>query len=301
MITQNIAFNNGSLKRLPFLFVVNFSPGVYYTRHLTRRLLHPAWIALVILAVSCTPPEQRVIEALGYSDTTIHIRAADCPGSLDNCTGADITIPVFKGGDSGVAQTINDSLVRWCTNMLGGSSINANEAGTSSSSITDAAKSITDAGKVFLDEYTAYKTENANETFGPMLMWYINVEASVLTIDSLICIRMDEDNFLGGAHPNASSSFITYDTRNRRFVKVDSLITDIETFTRAAEAEFRKTRELAPTADYAAEGYWFPEGFTLPDHIGLTKDSAILHYNSYDVAPYVMGPTEFAVKRPRLK
>ena len=46
----------------------------------------------------------------------------------------------------------------------------------------------------------------------------------------------------------------------------------------------------------AEAGFTFPNGaFTLPRQWGATENGLIFYFNSYEIAPYSEGPTEFAL------
>ena len=67
--------------------------------------------------------------------------------------------------------------------------------------------------------------------------------------------------------------------------------------TRIAEAEFRRARKIAPYDSLKEKGFEF-EGdarFALPTNFALTNQGLRLYYNTYEVAPYVMGPTDITV------
>ena len=65
---------------------------------------------------------------------------------------------------------------------------------------------------------------------------------------------------------------------------------------------FRRARRLGPREDLAKAGFQFPGGaFALTVNAGLTRAGLVLHYNAYEVAPYVMGPTEAVVPWKELR
>ena len=61
------------------------------------------------------------------------------------------------------------------------------------------------------------------------------------------------------------------------------------------EQKFRKVYELADTASWQNNGFWFDDGFKLPQNMALTPDGLYLIYNQYEVAPYAVGTTELIV------
>ena len=65
---------------------------------------------------------------------------------------------------------------------------------------------------------------------------------------------------------------------------------------RIAEQEFRKVREMKPEQSLEDAGFWFENNkFSLNDNFALTEEGLTFYFNSYEVAPYVMGPTEIVL------
>ena len=62
------------------------------------------------------------------------------------------------------------------------------------------------------------------------------------------------------------------------------------------ERAFREARQLAEHSSLEEDGFTFANNaFVLNDNYGVNKDGLSFIFNSYEVAPYVMGPTEFTI------
>jgi hypothetical protein len=69
-----------------------------------------------------------------------------------------------------------------------------------------------------------------------------------------------------------------------------------------AEVRFRAERQLAPDASLGEEGFWFEEDrFELNDNWLVDPEGLRFYFNSYEIAPYVFGPTDLTVGREALR
>jgi hypothetical protein len=67
-------------------------------------------------------------------------------------------------------------------------------------------------------------------------------------------------------------------------------------FTKAAESEFRRARNVPPSQTLGEAGFTFEnDAFALPQNFAVTDKGISLHYNPYEVGPYVMGATDCMV------
>ena len=237
---------------------------------------------------SSTPDEPPVIT---YHDSTIVERNEGCDPTDDEsvCCVVELEIPVFEGGNEDVVGKLNRRTRGYFVSLLG------------SNTDDDVATipSIKDAASMLMDEFTEFQSEFPMSSVG----WEVRGGASVLTLDSLLCLRFDSYSYLGGAHGIYAEEFDVIDVNTGDSVNVLELISDKESFMSQAEAAFRDVANIAPDQDdYAAEGYWFEDNkYSLPENIGVTADSIVLYYNVYEIAPYSMGPTRVALPRTLLK
>nr|MCU0409966.1 RsiV family protein [Bacteroidales bacterium] len=69
-----------------------------------------------------------------------------------------------------------------------------------------------------------------------------------------------------------------------------------------AEKIFRAEKQLSPDANLESEGFWF-EGnkFYLNKNFGIKNDGLVFYFNSYEIAPYAMGPTEIKIPYATIK
>jgi len=115
---------------------------------------------------------------------------------------------------------------------------------------------------------------------------------------SLLCIVIDGEEFRGGAHPNSTRTYLNLRPRTGAEVTLKELLNDgaLPALTAATEKQFRAERAIAPTQKFSEAGFQFPDDkFTLSAQWSVVPKGLVFHYNAYEVAPYVVGPTTVLV------
>ena len=125
--------------------------------------------------------------------------------------------------------------------------------------------------------------------------WYDRRLMHVVT-DTLgvFSLALEVDTYQGGAHPNRRVRYVNFDATTGRQMagffgngRNDSLLA-------RAERAFRSVRGMPSGESFQGAGFWFENDmFALPNNALITPTGIRFYYNSYEVAPYVMGPTEF--------
>lgn len=107
-----------------------------------------------------------------------------------------------------------------------------------------------------------------------------------------------ESDYLGGAHPNSDGSCAMFSLTTGARVSVADLFGGAvpAAVVKAGEAGFREARGLDATIGLQDEGYAFDNDvFTLPSDGHLTAEGLAFNFDPYEIAPYVMGATDFVV------
>lgn len=186
--------------------------------------------------------------------------------------------PEFTAAPGGRAAV--DSLNRWVESRL-------------------VAAAATDSTPADLEALAARMIANYQELRrdigGPAAAWFYENEVRV-TWDSLglVSLVSTADSYTGGAHGSAVRLHGVLDTRTGRRLALDDLFEPVarESLRALGEAAFRAARRLPPGAPLDREGFWFPSGrFALTPNFGIEPGGVVFHYNSYEIAPYAMGPT----------
>lgn len=245
---------------------------------------------VVLLIASCTTddgPQTTDQQSLGYRDSIIQIAASGCAGPVTDCGGVDIRFPVFSDGDSGVADLLNRRIRAFFVDELGGGDVES----TDMPDIGESARSLVNEFEEFRKKYPTSSQ-----------IWVVQGNATILNADSILCIRAETYSYLGGAHPNTQTVYDLVRISDGQRLKLSDLTADTTALLASAEKAFRKVAGMKETdSDYASQGFWFDNNvFALPSNVGLTKDSVILHYNPYEIAPYSMGAYTLTLPRKDL-
>jgi Protein of unknown function (DUF3298)/Deacetylase PdaC len=119
----------------------------------------------------------------------------------------------------------------------------------------------------------------------------------------VVSLEAAESVFLGGAHPNSTVLYASFDPATGRRIALADLFlpTAGERLREVAERRFREAREIPPDRDLAEEGFEFEGGsFDLNDNFALLEEGLVFYYNPYEIAAYVFGPTEVKLTREDL-
>ena len=198
-----------------------------------------------------------------------------CQG--EDCTKVDIQIVSLNAGDSAVCAKVNQSVISEYHEMVRSrlsESINSNSVEVL-------------AGK-FLEGYEMFKAEFPEDPS----TWYLEISAeeSSLLGDSVYCVNLSVEDYLGGAHGNRGNTLLTYSLTNGKLLDLHKMYA--KAIKSIAEKKFRTKYEIAEGSSLNEAGFIFPEGsFVLPENIGYSQTGITLIYNPYEVAPYAMGST----------
>jgi hypothetical protein len=135
--------------------------------------------------------------------------------------------------------------------------------------------------------------------------WEIKGTTSVIyNSHSIVSLQTDYYSYLGGAHPNELVLYANFNSEDGRRINLSDLFRK-ETKNKlinAAEKIFRKIKKLKPEDDLQADGFWFKDNmFKLNENFGIKNDGLVFYFNSYEIAPHAMGPTEIIIPYYEIK
>lgn len=143
----------------------------------------------------------------------------------------------------------------------------------------------------YADDMGAYQTP-----------WEVSLAGEVLFQSSrIISVALDNYSYLGGAHPNTSKELLNFDLSQRRLLTLEDICTDRNRLRPLVEARFREFHQLPRGTDLNQAGFFWDQTFFLPANFALTAQGLYLYYNSYEAAPYAVGPTELTIPWPELE
>ena len=129
------------------------------------------------------------------------------------------------------------------------------------------------------------------------LPWEATVTGKVMFMNpKIISMQFNTNMFTGGAHGYSSVNYLNFDAETGENLKENELFNS--EFLSFAEKDFRKKQRIPQGSNINSTGMFFEnDQFHLPQNIGITKDTVILHYNAYEIAPYAAG--NFVMKYPK--
>lgn len=189
----------------------------------------------------------------------------------------EINIPEAKG-KSTLAKSINTTLENHIANAL-----NFTEEDIDSTSLLYAIAE-------FDKEYITFKTDFKESS----LVWEATFDGEVMyESPEVISIAVNSYTNTGGAHGNSVITFYNFNTTDGKLLELKDIISNKPAFTEIAKQHF--TKELTLEASESVDDYFYGDSFHLPENIGFNDEGIILLYNTYEVASYAMGITEFTI------
>ncbi len=115
---------------------------------------------------------------------------------------------------------------------------------------------------------------------------------------TVLSLNNTTDAYTGGAHGFSQTIWYSYDIQSHQHLSLDDILQPNakKKFRKVAERYFRQFYELTADANLEKEGFEFANNrFELSDNFALLKKGIMVYYNSYDIAAYVVGPTELLI------
>lgn len=202
-----------------------------------------------------------------------------CTSDTAKCAYYEITYPVFHGINARIAKRIDQVL----------------DTLFALDNPIDSVESKELLARTFLRSYEQFMKEMPDLAMG----WHFSglTHVNVLT-DTMISMDVEMDFFTGGAHGGSGVYFLSLDPRSGKKVTLDDVLRPgyQQKLTQLGEIAFRKVRVLSDTTSLMEAGFEFPEDeFSLNDNYGFLPEGITFYYNNYEIAPYVIGPTQIVI------
>jgi len=120
----------------------------------------------------------------------------------------------------------------------------------------------------------------------------------IYNANSILSFQSEFDHFTGGAHGNSGMYFTNFNSLDGKKLNLSDLLVASygAELDNIAEKKFRREKELGTEANLEEAGFWFKQGkFSLTENFGIKNDGLVFYFNSYEIAPYAMGPTEIKI------
>lgn len=135
--------------------------------------------------------------------------------------------------------------------------------------------------------------------------WFLKFKATFSYYnDSLLCIKILQSVFIGGAHPDSYLTCLVFSLKTGELHDLSELIrkNSLDKLTKIAEKHFRQTRNMKPEDTYKKAGYWFENNqFSLNQNFLISKTGISFCFNQSEVAPYAKGIIELSIPWNDLK
>lgn len=205
-----------------------------------------------------------------------------CDEAGNNCVRMRAVFPVFESGmPAPVQERVNDSILQLTKASL-----------TLLDSEFDLHEFTLDMlADTLFQTYATYTGEAEYRT-----PWELEVKGEVLFLSpSMTTVSLESFSFTGGAHPNSNTVLLNIDLKTGKSVNLLDYVQDLKKLNQLAEKAFRESRELAPEEDLNEAGFFWDSDFQLPANIGLVEEGLYFYYNSYEIAAYAWGSTDFVL------
>lgn len=148
----------------------------------------------------------------------------------------------------------------------------------------------------FIKEYSDLIT---TEEEGPTVPWFLQTGLSVEgQTTRWICLDEVSGGYTGGAHDFGFSQYHILEKATGRHLHLADFFdsTGLKKLTRLGEIEFCIERGIKDNVTFEEAGFSFEdERFFLPENFCFKENGMEFIFNSYEVGPYVLGPTVFVI------
>lgn len=233
-------------------------------------------VALVGI-ISCQPEGKEESEVKPpYHMVNLNRHSESCETDSMRCAAVKIEYPEYDSSTADITNRINRSIQEELLKAI------ANQT-------EQDARSLEEVALQFFQDYKEF----ALAEFA--MPWTLEVFSDVLmSNDTFFVFALDTYIFTGGAHPNSHRIILNYDLKQGRLLGLKDIILDFAKFSTIAEDIFRKEKGIDRSISLQKAGYLIDD-FRLSSQFALTQTGILLFYNTYEIAPYAAGVTEFEI------
>lgn len=241
-------------------------------------------LILIFLLNACreeTKENEKIDDSLSFTTKTIEESLDNCSPEEGECTFISLNYPLAENTGA-TAEKINKKIYEFISRT-----IDYQDEG-SLESPEELAANFIESYKQTAKEFPEYE-----------LPWEATISGNVIYRNEvLICIGFKTDMFTGGAHGYRSTNYLNFDPITGKPLTAKDLFTS--EFIDYVEKDFRKKQQIPEDSNINSTGMFFENDiFHLPQNIGITEDTVILHYNAYEIAPYASG--NFVLTYPKIE
>lgn len=107
----------------------------------------------------------------------------------------------------------------------------------------------------------------------------------------LLTLEFKQYKYTGGAHGHQDVSYVNFNIKTGERLPSQVLFKEYNALRNHAEIAFRKKFNISPQSSINEHYFWFNDNtFTMPNSLGFSQDSLVLHYNQHEIASYIDTP-----------
>lgn len=243
----------------------------------------------LLMAGACTQNNEQSAEQpaaamtpLSFENQTFKKQSPNCKSDTVSCATVQAGYLLAVGGTDSVRQKINDILIHYLKASLAVYAVEEKEFLIPLDKVAER----------FIKEYEDLRKDNPAYD----IPWEVETTAKVLYQSSkLVSVAYSTYSNAGGAHPNSFSTLLLLDKTTGTKLELSDFINDMHRLENIAEKHFRKVRGLSPKQRFDEANFFWGQPFALPENFALLDSGLYFYYNTYDVAEYAAGPTEFTI------
>ncbi len=234
-----------------------------------------------------TPQEEPIVEQqtfVVYEMESIDQKKGPCTidESSQTCLTIRIDYPLINEGPTNeVLDTINSKIRKDIFNYA---FINETPG-----SFEELIEEISTEYKDVITEFPDYKAA-----------WSLEISSDIIyQTEKFISVATTIFSYTGGAHPNSSLVYKSYDLNSGKAIELEDILIDNykDELYRSAEIEFRMNHEIPPSRSLSTAGFIFEnDEFRLNNNFAIIDNSLVFYFNDYEIASYAQGPSELELK-----
>lgn len=231
---------------------------------------------------SQSPQSTATKESLSFELKRYYQESALCNTDSMRCAFVDLEYPVFMKKDTAFVRVLNDSIQALIQSFIW-TQVEPDE---------NSAVSLESLAQSFIQTHQRFNRDPDLDA-SP---WFMTLKSTSLYHDTLLQVfEFNGSSYAGGVHQHHYSQFMNLDLTTGHWLNWSTCLADSTGFVGLAEQFFRKATKIKQGADLNEVGYFWGEGFLLPDQFAFTKEGLLLHYNPEEAAGAEAGAIRFII------
>lgn len=223
-----------------------------------------------------------------FTQDSLIKQSSHCAIDSNKCAQFSLFYPYAKSGPTDLCVAFNRLQLKFLKNSLQQGESEAASPSTNLEALADA----------FLADYDELLADAS-----PYEMpWELETTGAILfQNEKIVSVRLQQYNYTGGAHPNSYTTLWMLDKQTGEALDFKYMGTNTDSLLVIAEEAFRSVIDLPREKRLEEAGFFLGETFFLPQNYAWVKEGLLLYYNTYEIAPYAVGPTEVIIPLARLE